>query len=447
MKPSRLAIHQLAAEATDDQEAVVAGRVVALSPATLALEDMTDRRSFSFLDAALNKTRLRVGDVAELTLRFTRGGWRVSEVTVLVPCTLDGAEKQAWMKRWLRQGDRLRRNLELRSRLFAHTRAFFASRNFLEVQTPTLVPCPGMEPNLEGFATTWHSAEGAFARDFFLPTSPEFHLKKMLALGYERLFEFSRSFRNEPASPNHQPEFTMLEWYRAYSGYEAIMDDLEQWVAMLAELEFGAPRLVRGERTIDLTPPWVRISVRDLFLERFGIDLDLITDARGLIHAARSRGYAYVQDGESFDDTFFRLFLTEIEPTLGYPRPVILYDYPIEMAALARRKPGAPRYAERFEVYLNGLELGNAFGELNQATEQARRFEQFAEESQAARGFHYEPDREFLDALRFGMPPAGGIAVGFDRLVMLFAGEPTLENVIAFPHPLSMPVSGDGNKG
>ena len=434
MSTKRIAISGLGADVEEGQEARIAGRLVALSPATLTLEDASDRRSFGFATQSLDRSRLRLGDILEVPLVYKDRAWRVAELRVLTACLLEGAAQRDWLKRWLAQGDRKRRALGLRERLLSAVRLHFKSQGFLAVETPTLVPCGGMEPTLHAFGTTWKGPDGRFEREFHLPTSPEFHLKKLLALGYEKIYELARSYRNGELSPNHQPEFTMLEWYRAYDGYETIMDDVEELVSGLALREFGAPRLVYKDVPIDLAPPWQRISVRDLFFERLGLDLDLLTDARSFARAAKLAGYGYVREEESFDDSFFRLFLTEIETGLGWDKPVILYDYPIEMAALARRKPQAPRYAERFEVYLAGLELANAFGELTNAPEQARRFDVFTLESEAARGFHYEPDDEFLEALRFGLPPSGGIALGVDRLVMLFANETTLDAVLALPH-------------
>lgn len=434
MTRKRISIGRLRADVEEGADDLVAGRLVALSPATLTLEDVSDRRSFGFTSQSIDRSRLRVGDILEVQLVYKDRAWRVSELRVLTPCLLEGSVYRAWLKRWLAQGDRKRRCLNLRERLFAAVRRHFKGQDFLEMQTPTLVPCGGMEPNLQAFATSWKGPDAGFVQEFHLPTSPEFQLKKLLALGYEKIFELARSYRNGEISPTHQPEFTMLEWYRAYDSYETIMNDVEELVSGLAVREFGEARLVYKDVPIDLTPPWHRVSVRELFLERLGLDLDTLTDAKSLARAAKLAGYGYVREEESFDDCYFRLFLTEIEQGLGWDKPVILYDYPIEMAALARRKPQAPRYAERFEVYMAGIELANAFGELTNAPEQARRFDVFTLESEAARGFHYEPDREFLEALQFGLPPTGGIALGLDRLIMLFANETAIDAVLALPH-------------
>ena len=430
----RVQIKYLKEEQKENSLCRISGRLVQLSPATLSLEDETDRRTFGFPNYNPKLSRVRQGDILELTLRYHHKAWRVESYQVLVPCMLTDDRQRQWMKRWLSQGNHKRRNLVLRDYLSRAIRDFLWNLNFIEVATPSLVSCPGMEPHLTGFSTDWQGPETSWRKLFYLPTSPEFHLKKLLALGYEKMFEFCRCFRNQELSALHQPEFTMLEWYRAYEGYEQIMDDVEEMVHHAAQMVIGNEQLFYQGRQINLSPPWKRRSVRELFLETFEINLDSILSGADLARAARQNGYEYVNENETFEDVFFKLFLTEVEAKLGWEQPEILFDYPAEMAALSRLKPGNGRYCERFEVYIAGIELANAFGELNNADEQARRFDEFAAASERERRFHYEPDGEFLDALRFGMPPAAGIALGFDRLAMLFANETTIKAVCAFPH-------------
>jgi lysyl-tRNA synthetase class 2 len=412
----------------------VQGRLVQRSPATLTLEDESDRRTFGYPNENPELSRVRVGDILALELSWKEGAWRVVSADVLVPCMMENSTHRDWIQRWSLHAGKRRRNLTLRARLINSLRQYFMRHDFLEVETPTLVACPGMEPTLQGFSTIWQGPDKKWLRKAYLPTSPEFHMKKLLVLGYERIFEFCRCFRNGEISELHQPEFTMLEWYRAYSDYTAIMDDMESMVCRAAQELLGKDKLVCKGREIDLSPPWARISVRDLFLEKLRIDLQQIESARQFAIAAQEQGFTYIEMADSFDDIFFKLFLNEIETKLGWGKPVILMDYPMEMAALSRRKPGNPRFCERFEVYIAGIELANAFGELNNAAEQAKRFEEFKLESDSYKGFHYDQDEEFLDALRFGMPPSAGIAVGVDRLAMLFAGETSIDAVTAFPH-------------
>lgn len=430
----RIKIESLVNHEEETAHCIVAGRLIQQSAATLTLEDESDRRTFGYNNQNPDLSRVRVGDILELKLEFNHKSWRVTEQKVLVPCMLEGQKHKQWMQRWFRQSDKIRKNLALRSDLKKSLRNYFTRHGFLEVETPTLVPCPGMEPNLYGFKSIWNGPENTFRSECYLPTSPEFHLKRMLSLGYEKIFEFAKSFRNGELSPHHQPEFTMLEWYRAYECYEKLMEDIEYMVCRAAKEVLATSTLCYKGRNINLDPPWERISVKDLFFDRMGINLDRIKTGSEFAIEAHNNGYTYVKEDESFDDIYFKLFLTEVELKLGWQKPVILYDYPAEMAALSRIKQSNPRYCERFEVYIAGVELANAFGELNNANEQNRRFQSFGEESRRERGFSYPLDEGFIDALRFGMPPSTGIALGFDRLAMLFAGEESLDYVNAFPH-------------
>jgi lysyl-tRNA synthetase class 2 len=315
-----------------------------------------------------------------------------------------------------------------RERVVDAIRAFFKARRFNEVETPLLVRHPGMEPHLDPFETALVTARGQRARAF-LTTSPEYAMKKLLAAGLERIFQLCKAFRNrEEVSSRHNPEFTILEWYRANADYRAIMDDCEE---LLIELRGGEALTYQGER-IDLARPWERLPVREAFRRHAGIELDECLEREGMVRVARARGYA-VDAGTSWEQLYHELFLNEVEPRLGRPRPTILYDYPVSMAALARAKPDDGRYAERFELYLAGVELGNAFGELTDPVEQRRRLELEREERRAAGRTLYDLDEDFLGALAAGVPPSAGIAVGVDRLVMLLTDQPSIRDVLWFP--------------
>jgi len=340
----------------------------------------------------------------------------------------------------------LRRGLIRRSAILAAVRDFFAGRGFLEVETPILVRHPGMEPNLDPFATRLRRHDGVeFAAH--LITSPEYSLKKLLAAGFEKVFEITKCFRNgEPwgeagagERPTHNPEFTMIEWYRAGADYTAIMKDVEEMVAELSERTGGKGRVTYQGRTIDFRLPWPRLSVAEAFGRYAGIDLGrAMDDHEWFRRAAADRG-ALITAQESFDDVFFKVFLRDIEPELGMPaaegraaRPLILHDYPGTMAALARLKQPERRYAERFEVYCLGLELANAFSELNDADEQRRRLETERAERLRAGKAAYDIDEQFLDAVA-DMPDSAGIALGLDRLVMLLTDAPSIRDVLFFP--------------
>jgi lysyl-tRNA synthetase class 2 len=314
-----------------------------------------------------------------------------------------------------------------RERIVDGIRAFFKAHGFNEVETPLLVRHPGMEPHLEVFETGLLTARGRRERAF-LTTSPEYAMKKLLAAGLTRIFQLCKAFRNrEEVSSRHNPEFTILEWYRANADYRAIMDDCEE---LLIALRGGEELLYQGE-PIELARPWERLSVREAFRRQAGIELDACLERDGMARVARARGYP-VEAGTSWEQLYHQIFLNEVEPRLGRPRPTILYDYPVSMAALARAKPDEPRYAERFELYVAGVELGNAFGELTDPVEQRRRLELEQEERRAAGRTLYDLDEDLLDALA-DVPPSAGIAVGVDRLVMLLTDQPSIRDVLWFP--------------
>lgn len=336
--------------------------------------------------------------------------------------------------RWLasRRTPEFRKRMRQRAETMAAVRAFFAARGFLECETPVMLRLPGMEPNLEPMKTSVRPQDGA-AREAYLITSPEYSLKKVLAAGYERVYEITRAFRDgEPWDGSHNPEFAMLEWYRAGADYRMLMKDLEEMVSEAAVRVVGGAKISYRGREIDLTPPWPRLSVAQAMADHTGIDLGrAIDDPEWFAAATREKGLD-VPAGESFDDTFFRIFLRDVEPRLGQSRPVILFDYPRSMAALARIKPGDARYAERFEAYAGGLELANAFSELTDAEEQRRRLEMERRERVKLGRLPYGVDETFVEAVG-QMPPAAGIAFGLDRLVMLLTDAPTIKDVLFFP--------------
>ncbi|HZY05594.1 MAG TPA: EF-P lysine aminoacylase EpmA [Anaeromyxobacteraceae bacterium] len=319
-----------------------------------------------------------------------------------------------------------------RVRLAAAVRAFLASRGYEEVETPCLVPAPGTEPHLVAFEAPFVPEGGGAPHPLWLHTSPEYAMKRLLADGFERVFQLARVFRNGEVSATHNPEFTMLEFYRVGTGYRGIMEDLEALAAEAARALTGGTRLCRAGWEVELAPPFQRLGVAEAFRSRAGIDLDACgEDGARLRAAARARGLDAGPEGESFGDAFFRVFLQAVEPGLGFPRPVYLVDWPSSMAALARLGPGG-RFAERFELYLGGLELANGFSELNDAAEQRRRL--LAEREERRRlGRPVTPvDEAFLEALP-RLPDAGGVAVGFDRLLMLLVGAASIDEVLLFP--------------
>jgi lysyl-tRNA synthetase class 2 len=321
-----------------------------------------------------------------------------------------------------------------RGRIKAAIRGFFDGQHFTEVECGALVASPGNETHLHAFATQAIGHDGV-ARPAYLHTSPEFAAKKLLAAGEERIFEFARVFRNRETGRLHAPEFTMLEWYRAYADYKAVIQDTLALVRLAAQVA-DAQSLRHAGRSCDplAEPQW--LTVADAFASHAGIDLLATIAADGTPDRdalARVCGFTPAAD-EDWSDIFSKI-LTTIEPKLGDGRLTVLYEYPRPEAALARPSPRDPRVAERFELYACGVELANGFGELTDAAQQRARLEAEMAKKALVYGERYPLDEEFLAALA-QMPPASGVALGFDRLVMLATGAPHIRDVLWTP-PLS----------
>ena len=312
--------------------------------------------------------------------------------------------------------------LQARAKALATVRDFFGERGFLEVETPLLVPSPGLEIHLDPVA----------AGAGYLITSPEYQMKRLLAAGCERIYQVCKCFRGNERGPHHSGEFTMIEWYRAFADLDSIIGDTEQLVHAVVRAVSGSDDARIGGRSIDVTPPWPRLTVRDAMARHAGIAIGGDETASALVVKVRAAGIEVALDA-AWDDAFFAAFLARVEPALAaLDRPVILEDWPAPLAALARRHPEDSRVALRFEAYVGGLELANAFGELTDPVEQRARFD--AELAiRAARGRATPPiDEKLLAALAEGLPPSAGIALGFDRLVMLATGAQTIGDVLAF---------------
>ena len=318
---------------------------------------------------------------------------------------------------------------------------WFAAQGFDEVETPALQTSPGMEPHLAAFETqilpAGHYGVPDAGRPMYLHTSPEFAMKKLLAAGMERIWQLCPVYRNAEGSATHSPEFRMLEWYRAGVGYTALMDDCEAMIAAIAAA-CSTDTLKRGSRSAKAEGPFRRLKVADAFLEYCGHDLAATVaenpaapPAAPLIDCARRLGVR-TAEGDGFDDVFFRLMDDRIEPNLGDGAPCLLHDYPVSMAALSRPKPDDPNWAERVELYICGVELANGFGELTDAAEQRRRFEADMAAKERLYGHRYPIDEDFIAAVA-AMPPAAGMALGFDRLVMLLTRAARIEDVLWAP--------------
>jgi len=293
--------------------------------------------------------------------------------------------------------------LKLRATMIRAVRRFFLDRDFLEIETPLRIPAPAPESHIDAVASG----------DWFLQTSPELCMKRLLAAGYPKIFQICRCFRAGERGSRHLPEFTMLEWYRAQTDYRMLMEDCEALIVRVAaKLGLGGA-LSRQGRRIDLTPPWERITVREAFARYASVSVE----------EALSR------------NRFDEIMVSAIEPRLGCEHPVFLYEYPAALGALARVKPDDPGLAERFELYIASLELANAFSELTDAAEQRWRFEEAARDRSRNNLPVYPMPERFLAALS-RMPPSAGIALGVDRLAMIFADESEIDAVVAFPPEL-----------
>jgi lysyl-tRNA synthetase class 2 len=328
-----------------------------------------------------------------------------------------------------------RSRLLLRNRIAAALRAWFAEREFVEVDPAALQVSPGNETHLHAFATEEVRIEGV-RRPLYLHTSPEFALKKLLAAGEQRPFALCHVYRNREAGALHHPEFTMAEWYRTGESYEAVMADCIALLRLAAELG-GRPVLSFRGRTCYVAAEPERLAVADAFARFAGIDLlstlsvDGGPDEAALRAACTEAGIRTAAD-DSWSDMFSRVLVERIEPRLGISRPTLLDRYPVPEAALARPAPDDPRLAERFELYVCGVELANGFGELTDPAEQRRRFEADMAEKARLYGERYPIDEDFITAIG-EMPDASGVALGFDRLVMLAAGAERVRDVIWTP--------------
>jgi elongation factor P--(R)-beta-lysine ligase len=317
-----------------------------------------------------------------------------------------------------------------RARVAAALRAWFAARDFVEAETAILQVSPGNEAHLHAFATELIGDAGRMP--LYLHTSPEFAAKKLLAAGEPRLFTFARVFRNRERSALHHPEFTMLEWYRANEPYDVLIDDCAALLAAAADAAGTTRFAFRGREADPFAKP-ERLTVAEAFARYANIDLLSTVDDRDALAAAAAGQGIRVAADDTWADIFSGV-MVRIEPKLGIGRATILDEYPTSEAALARPTARDPRVAERFELYVCGVEIANAFGELTDPAEQRRRFEAEMAEKERVHGERYPLDEDFLAALAH-MPPACGIALGFDRLAMLATGAQRIEQVLWTPVP------------
>jgi lysyl-tRNA synthetase class 2 len=335
--------------------------------------------------------------------------------------------EQRYRQRYLDllSNEEVRKLFITRSKIISSMRRFLDSQGFLEVETPILQPIYGGAA-ARPFETYHHALE----QKMYLRISDELYLKRLLIGGYSQVYEIGKDFRNEGLSTKHNPEFTQMECYQAFADYHGMMELAEQLIFYIAQETLGRTEITYQGHRIDLTPPWRRITLRDAILEQTGIDIKEHHTLEALEGAAAKRGLQ-LDPQPSWGKLVDELLSEYVEPELI--QPTFVLDYPVEISPLAKRKPDDPSLVERFELFIGGLELGNAFSELNDPLDQAERFRGQEEQRQRGDEEAHQLDEDFLIALEHGMPPTGGLGIGVDRLVMLLTDSRSIREVILFP--------------
>jgi lysyl-tRNA synthetase class 2 len=314
----------------------------------------------------------------------------------------------------------------IRSKIIKAMRQFLDSRGFLEVETPILQPIYGGAA-ARPFETWYHALE----RSFYLRISDELYLKRLIVGGFEKVYEIGKDFRNEGLDARHNPEFTMMECYQAYADYHDMMRLTEEMIAFIAQETLGTTTITYAGNKIELSPPWPRATMRDLLIEYTGIDFEEHKDLESLREAINRKGFK-VDLKPTWGKQLDELFKEYVEPHLI--GPIFVMDYPVEISPLAKRKPDAPHLVERFEGFIGGMEIANAFSELNDPLDQRERFLEQAKAREKGDEETHPVDEDFIFALMHGMPPTGGLGVGIDRLTMILTDKQSIREVILFPH-------------
>ncbi len=341
------------------------------------------------------------------------------------------------MKTWKRLHDNptLWQQYFVREKVIRAIRSFFEKENFHEIETPILIAHPPAESYLDVFETTLLNRQREPTKAY-LSTSPEIPLKKLMVAGLGDCYSLTHAFRNmETQGKRHNPEFTVLEWYRVSADYFDIMKDCENLLLAIA----GGRGLTYQRKQIDFTPPWERITVVDAFKKYAKINFNEFFDIDTARIVASGKGYK-VEKNNTWEQLYNQIFLNEVEPRLGRGKPTIVYDFPAAVAALAKLKKNDMRFAERFEFYIEGLELGDCYGELTDPVESEKRFDFQMKEIKRLGKTAYDYDHDFIDALKVGLPTCSGIAVGVDRLIMLLADVPNIADTLFFPASEEFPL-------
>ena len=428
----------------------VAGRIMAIRSfgkgAFVALQDRKGRiQAFVRKDRVgdevfgLFKT-LDVGDIVHLTGRVFKT--RTGELTIeaealrlLTKCLRPLPEKWhgltdveiRYRRRYLDLivNPKVKEVFETRSRIIRFIRAFLHERDFLEVETPMMQPMAG-----GAMAKPFKTHHNALGQDLYLRIAPELYLKRLVVGGMERVFELNRNFRNEGVSTLHNPEFTMMEFYMAYATYEDLMVLTEELLTFIVRTLFGSLKITYQGTELDFTPPWPRLTVREALIRLGNIDPEVLDDRVRLCRAADAMGLPF-EEHQPLGKIQMAIFDEKVEKRLI--QPTFVTHYPIEVSPLSRRNAADPSLADRFELYVYGREIANAFSELNDPIDQRERFVKQLREREAGDEEAHEMDEDYIQALEYAMPPAAGEGIGIDRLVMLLTDSPSIRDVILFP--------------
>jgi lysyl-tRNA synthetase class 2 len=379
-----------------------------------------------FVNATGTMFRTRTGEVS----------LSVDRVTMLAKSLRPNADKHAGlddMETRLRQRYRdlmasveSRERFAKRSRIVSLMRSYLDEHGFLEVETPILQPLYG-----GGAAEPFTTRYNALDRTMYLRIADELYLKRLLVGGYERVYEISKDFRNEGVDRTHQPEFTMMECYWAYADYEQMMVLTEEMISGICQAVNGSTTVTYEDRELDLSAPWRRWTVRDAIRETTGIDIDETYENLPALRAAIAEKKLKLEPQPTWAKTVDGLVGAYVEPEIW--EPVFLMDHPVALSPLAKKKIDSSRYVERFEPLVAGFELGNCFTELNDPVDQRERFEEMGRQREAGDAEAHPIDEDFLQAMEHGMPPAGGLGIGIDRLVMVLTGTNNIREVVLFP--------------
>jgi lysyl-tRNA synthetase class 2 len=428
----------------------VAGRIMAIrkmgKASFLDISDSSSKIQLLFQNANFKEAEqelfkdLDIGDIIGLggTLLRTRTG----EPTIAVSSfTLLAKSLQPLPEKWHGLSDidtRYRQRyidliantgvkeiFKVRSRIISAVRQFLDQHGFIEVETPVFQPSAG-----GALAAPFITHHNTLDQDFYLRIALELHLKRLIVGGFDKVYEIGRVFRNEGISTTHSPEYTLLESYEAYADYTDVMKMVEEMIPWVSQQALGTTEIKYGENIINFKPPWPRVTLRDAVKEHSSIDFVKYPTASGLRERMRSLNIE-VDPDKNWAKLVDELLKTFVRPKLI--QPTIIYDYPVSMSPLAKTKPGEERVVERFQAVAGGLEIANAYSELNDPIEQRERFEEQLQERQTNDEERWTIDEDYLTALEYGMPPTGGLGVGIDRLVMLLTNQQTIREVILFP--------------